>query len=76
MGHGSPLKPILIKLNLIGCDDLSLLVVDAEEPSTSLWCLYFDRACKGKEKLGCCGIVICPPEGNAILLGVLLGSFE
>ena len=51
-----------------------LLAADAEEPSTSLWCLYFNEACRGKEKVGSCGIVIYPPKGNAILLGVLLGD--
>lgn len=45
-----------------------------DESSTSLWSLYFDGACRGKDKLGSCGIVIYPPKGNTILLGVLLGN--
>ncbi|MCO5551458.1 hypothetical protein L7F22_004961 [Adiantum nelumboides] len=39
-----------------------------------LWSLYFDGACHGKDKLGSYGIVIYPPEGDAIILGVLLGD--
>ena len=72
MGHGSPLRIILIRLSLFGCDDFYFLVADAMELST--WSLYFDGACKGNERVVSCGIAIYPPKGDAILLGVLLGS--
>ena len=53
----------------------SLLVADGGESSTTTtWSLYFDGACRGSEKIGACGIVIYPPLGSAILLGVLLGN--
>ena len=73
MGHGSPLRLILIELNLIGCDDFSFFVADAMELSN--WSLYFDGACRGNEKVGSYGIASFPPKGNTILLGLLLGNY-
>lgn len=50
------------------------LVADAGDSLSSTWPLYFDGACRGAEKQGSCGVVIYPPIGAAMFLGILLGD--